>query len=382
MIRRFIPFSLWLALLTAGCGEKKPTVAAAPPVVRDVALVQAQRATIPDYVEAMGTARAAQTSQLSSQIVATITAIRAAEGQHVRKGDVLVVLDDAQQQAGLERAAAAVNAARQDIAASEADYNLAHSTLTRYQTLFDRKSVSPHEFDQVQARAKAATAHRAQAQAGLMQATAAEAQARSALGYTRIRAPFDGVITEKRADPGVLAAPGVPLLTIEDTRRFRMEVTVDEHDIALIRLGAPAKVVVDALGEFPGKIVQIVPAADPASRSFLVKVELPADARMRSGLSGQVRVNRGERQAITVPRDAVLDRGQLQAVYVVGQDKLANLRYVTLGKPAGAPQQTKTGFAGDPGQRVEVLAGLQEGEWLVAQPGDRELAGRRIEARP
>ena len=368
MIRRFIPFSVLLALLPAGCGEKKPTVAAAPAVVRDVALVQAQRATIPDYVDAMGTVRAAQSSQLSSQIVATITAMRATEGQHVRKGDVLVVLDDAHQQAGLERATAGVNAARQDIAASEADYNLANSTLTRYQTLFERKSVSPHEFDQVQARAKAAAAHRDQAQAGLKQATAAEAQARSALGYTRIRAPFDGVIAEKRADPGVLAAPGVPLLTIEDTRRFRMEVTVNEHDITQIRLGAPASVVVDALGEFPGKIVQIVPAADPASRSFLVKVELPADARLRSGLSGHVRVNRGERQAITVPREAVLDRGQLQAVYVVGQDKLANLRYVTLGKPAG--------------QRVEVLAGLQEGEWLVAQPGDRELAGRRIETRP
>lgn len=367
MMRKLIPFSLFLLLLVVGCNDKKQTVAAAPPVVHDVALVQAQRVTIPDYVEAMGTVRAAQTSQLSSQIVATITAIRATEGQHVRKGDVLIVLDDAQQRAALERATAGVNAAHQDIAASDADYNLANSTLARYQTLLERKSVSPHEFDQVQARAKAAAAHRDQAQAGLKQASAAEAQARSALGYTRIRAPFDGVITEKRVDPGALAAPGVPLLTIEDTRRFRMEVTVDEHDIGLIRLGAPAEVVVDAVGEIAGRTVQIVPAADPASRSFLVKVELPADPRLRSGLSGHARFNRGERPAITIPRDAVLDRGQLQAIYVVGPDKLANLRYVTLGKVSG--------------QRVEVLAGVQEGEWLIAQPGDRELAGRKIEAR-
>jgi RND family efflux transporter MFP subunit len=368
MTGRFIVFFWLLALSAAGCGGEKQTAAAVPPVVRDVTLVQSQRMTIPDYVKAMGTVHAAQTSQLSSQIVATITAIRVHEGQQVRKGDVLIVLDDAQQQAALERATAGVNAAGQDIAASEADYNLASSTLTRYQTLFERKSVSPHEFDQVQARAKAAAAHRDQAQAGLKQATAAEAQARSALGYTRIRAPFDGVISDKRVDPGALAAPGVPLLTIEDMRHFRMEANVDEHDIGVIHLQAPAGVVVDALGEFQGKIVQIVPAADPASRSFLVKVELPADARLRSGLSGHAHFNRGERQAITIPREAVLDRGQLQAVYVVGQDKLANLRYVTLGKPAGAPQQ------------VEVLAGLQPGEWVVAQPGDRELAGKRIEA--
>lgn len=369
MIRKSLPLSLLvLAFVAAGCGEKKQTVEAAPLAVHDVALVQAQRATIPDYVEAMGTVRATQTSQLSAQTVGTITAVRVTEGQRVHKGDVLIVLDDAQQKAAVERAAAGINAARQDIAASDADYNLANSTLTRYQQLFEKKSVSPHEFDQVQARAKAAAAHRDQAQAGLAQATAADAQARSALGYTRIHAPFDGVISDKRVDPGALAAPGVPLLTIEDTRRFRMEATVDEHDVAVIRLGASATVVVDALGEFPGKIAQIVPAADPASRSFLVKVELPADARLRSGLSGHVHFNRGKHQAITVPRDAVLDRGQLQAVYVVGQDKLANLRYVTLGKPEGA--------------NVEVLAGVQPGEWLVSQPGDRELAGRKIEPRP
>lgn len=143
MIRIFIPFSLLLALVAAGCGEKKQSVAAAPPVVHDVALVQAQRAAIPDNVEAMGTVRAAQTSQLSSQIVATITAVRATEGQHVRKGEVLIVLDSAQQQAGLERATAGVSAARQDIAASDADYNLANSTLTRYQTLFEKKVGQP-----------------------------------------------------------------------------------------------------------------------------------------------------------------------------------------------------------------------------------------------
>jgi multidrug efflux pump subunit AcrA (membrane-fusion protein) len=115
------------------------------------------------------------------------------------------------------------------------------------------------------------------------------------------------------------------------------------------------------------KVVQIVPAADPASRSFVVKLDLPANPALRSGLFGRAEFSRGEKQAITVPRSAVLDRGQLQSVYVVGERNLATLRYVTLG-PA-APD------------RVEVLSGLTAGETIVVDPAGRELAGKRVEVR-
>jgi len=98
-----------------------------------------------------------------------------------------------------------------------------------------------------------------------------------------------------------------------------------------------------------------------------VKVELPADARLRSGLFGRAHIARGQRQAILVPQSAVVERGQLQGVYVVGQDQVASLRYITLGQPVG--------------EQVEALSGLQGGERVVAGPGDRELGGKRVEAR-
>jgi RND family efflux transporter MFP subunit len=320
---------------------------------------------MPDYVEAVGTVRAQQTSQLSAQVVGTIVSIRAHEGQRVRKGDVLIVLDDAQQRAALERASAVVNSAQQDIAAADADYALANTTLGRYQNLYEKKSVSAHEMDEVQARTKSAAARRDQAQAGMAQARALQAQAKAELSYTRIRAPFDGVITSKLVDTGVLASSGTPLLTIEDTRHFRLEASVDEGDIRLIKMGASAPVAVDALDtELQGTIVQIVPAADPASRSFVVKLELPADPRLRSGLFGRVRFVRGERSAIVVPRAALLDRGQLQGVYVVGSDGEIALRFVTLGKPAG--------------DNVELLSGVAQGERLVASHEGRELAGKKV----
>jgi RND family efflux transporter MFP subunit len=326
-----------------------------------------QRATIPDWLEAVGTLQAAQTSQLASQIMGNIVEMRVQEGDHIRHGEVLAVLEDAQPRAAVQRALAAQNAAQQEIAAADSDYGLAQATFKRYQDLYNKKSVSPQEFDEMKAREQAASARRALAQAGLAQAQAALAQAQTTLSYTRVLAPFDGVVTEKRADPGTLASPGMPLLVVEDQRRFRLEASVDEGDIHLVKLGQAVPVTLDSLpgAQFSGRVTQIVPAADPASRSFIVKVELPADARLRSGLFGRAHIARGQRQAILVRRSAVVERGQLQGVFVLGEDHIAGLRYITLGNPVG--------------DQVEALSGLQGGEQVVAAPGDRELGGKRVE---
>lgn len=366
MMRRILFVLAFLAaLISLGCSDKKTPAAPTAEVVRDLSMLEAQRKTVPDSIEAVGTIRALQTSQLSAQISGVIASIRAQEGQRVRRGDVLIVLDDAQQRAALERASAAVNAAQQDIAAADADYGLQNATLTRYQSLYEKKSVSPHEMDEVQARQKSAGARRDQAQAGIAQARAMEAQARAGLSYTRIRAPFDGVITARLVDTGALASPGVPLITIEDTHRFRLEASVDESDIRFVTLGAGARVYVDGLGtDLSAKVVQIVPAADPASRSFVVKLELSPDARLRSGLFGRVRFPRGQREAIVIPRTALLERGQMHGVYVVAADGQIGLRYVTLGKPAG--------------DDVEILSGLSGGERLIGSPGSRDLAGKKV----
>ena len=111
---------------------------------------------------------------------------------------------------------------------------------------------------------------------------------------------------------------------------------------------------------------EIMPAADPASRSFLVRVELPSDPTLRSGLFGRAHFPRGERSALLIPREAVMERGQLQAVYVVDRNQIANLRYVTLGKPSA--------------EQVEVLSGLQAGEMIVADIGGGDLNGKKVES--
>ena len=352
----------------SSCSREQRSAEPSTETVRNIPLLTVQKSNASDLLEVVGTVHAAQTSDLASQMVGNIVAVRAHEGDRVQRGQVLVVIDDSQPRAAVDRATAAGVAAQKQLVAADSDLALAESTLKRYQNLYERKSVSPQEFDEIKARQQAALAHRDMAQAGQAQAKAALTQARTSLDYTRIRAPFDGVVTEKKADSGSLASPGMPIFTVEDVRRYRLEVTVNENDLRYVRTGQQVLFAIDALDNagLKGRVVQIVPAADPASRTFLVKIELPTDTRLRSGLFGRAQFSRGERQALLIPRSAVVERGQLQGVYVLDQNKVVSLRYITLGKPSGA--------------EVEVLAGLQDGERLVAQPGAVDLNGKRIEA--
>ena len=367
--KRRLSFLMLLAVVNlAGCSNEKTRTAPSPETVRNIPVLDVQQANVPDLLEAAGTVRAAQTSDAASQMMGNIVEIRAHEGDHVQRGQVLAVIDDSQPQAALDRATAAGLAAQQQLVGADFDLALAESTLRRYETLFEKKSVSPQEFDEVKARQQAALARRDMAKAGQAQAQAVLSQARTSLDYTRIRAPFDGVVTEKKADSGTLASPGMPIFTVEDVRRYRLEANVNENDLQYVRTGEQVSVVIDALDNagLKGKVVQIIPAADAASRAFLMKIELPTDARLRSGLFGRAQFSRGERQALMIPRSAVVERGQLQGIYVLDQNRVASLRYITLGKPSGA--------------EVEVLAGLQDGERLVAKPGAVDLNGKRVEA--
>lgn len=362
---------LFLMLLAvvglAGCSNEQTRTAPSPETVRNISVLAVQQANLPDLLEAVGTVRAAQTSDAASQMMGNIVEIRAHEGDYVQRGQVLAVIDESQPRAAVDRATAADLAAQQQLVGADSDLALAESTLKRYQTLFEKKSVSPQEFDEVKAHQQAALARRDIAKAGQAQAQAALSQASTSLDYTRIRAPFEGVVTEKKADSGTLASPGMPIFTVEDVRRYRLEATVNENDLRYVRTGQQVALVIDALDNvgLKGKVVQIVPAADVASRTFLVKIDLPTDTRLRSGLFGRAQFSRGERQALLIPRSAVVERGQLQGIYVLDQNRVASLRYITLGKPSGA--------------EVEVLAGLQNGERLVAKPGAVDLNGKRIE---
>ena len=359
------------AALMAGChgGET-----AQPAAIETVAarVVQSRQAEVPVILPATGTVHARETAQISAQVMGRIEQVLVREGDTVRAGQTLVVLDGAALHASFAQAQAGVLAAQNEEAAAESNANLAASTLVRYKQLEAEKSVSPQEMDEITRRAQAAQAELDAARAQTEAARAQANGARTMLGYTRIEAPFAGIVTARMADPGTMAAPGVPLLEVDRAGALQLQVTVDESAIAAVQTEMRTQVTADGIPEpLNGTVAEIVPAADPTSHSFLVKIDLPLSgqlpSQLRAGIFGSAEFSNGTRQAILVPRSAVVQRGALECAYVLDGQGIAQLRYVTLGAAHG--------------DSVEVLSGIAVGERLVDAPEDRDFAGKRVNAR-
>ena len=354
------------AALVTGCHGGGST---APVVLQTMQarVVQSQWQAVPVDLRATGTVRARQTAAVSAQVTGAILQVLVREGDAVRAGQSLVVIDGAALHASVEQAQAGVKAAESERSAVESDARLAATTLDRYRLLEAQKSVSPQEMDEVSRRADAAAARLAEIRAQVDGARAQESAARTMLGYTHLTAPFNGVVVSRLADPGTMASPGVPLLQIDQSGALQLQVTVDESAIGAVHKGMKSRISIDGATapEIAGVVSEILPAADAASHTFLVKIDLPASSLLRSGMYGAALFPSGVRQAIIIPRSAVVLRGSLPCAYVLDGHGVAQLRYLTLGERHGA--------------LVEVLSGLSAAEKIVDDPADRELAGKSIE---
>ena len=382
------------ALLVAACEKKQEAATEKPAVVSGIQTEIVQASSQSDYYEAVGTVRAKTNTVLSSKVVGSVIALHAREGDRVRAGQTLIEIDNRDARAQVNKSQAGVRSAQTGIeevdkniraaesakAVAETNQALAASTLKRYQVLRERKSVSPQEFDEVETKYKVAVVEVERADrmlqsvvarknmvfAHIDQAKADVAVAQVQVGYARIASPINGVVITKHAEVGSLATPGAPLLTIEDSN-YRLEASVEESQLRNIRLGATAMVTIDALGqeEMTGRVVEIVPTADPTSRSYTVKIELASKSLLRSGLFGKARFLSGERPSLTVPNKAILQRGQLSYVYAVDGSGIARMRLVTLGKQSG--------------DRVEVLSGLSNGERIVVDGTSLNKEGVKVQ---
>ncbi len=367
--RTMIVLLTMLAISTA-CGQKIEPGNTAPGIGQTIQapVAEAKISEEPFLYEAVATINARTASTISSKLMGTVQAVHVQEGDPVKKGDLLVTIDSSTVTAQLDQAEAGLRAARRaessaissrDAARAAAD--LAVATYKRYQRLLEENSVSKQEYDEIESRSRQARAAQAQAEAmveasrsRVQQAEAAVQQASIAKRDAKVTAPYDGLVVSKMVDEGDLAAPGTPMLTIEQEGLFCADLVLPERHIQSVKIGMPVKVKVPALGdlEATGHVGRIIPAADAQSRSFELKVGMPEGLDLKSGMFARVFIPVGGTGILLVPETAVKTEGQLTGVYIVDDGNVARFRLVRAGKTYA--------------DRIEIISGLRDGQRYVS----------------
>lgn len=357
-------------VLLAGCGDRKhavqPGTAAPVSFVKGATVETVTSAEIPETIEVAGTVRARTSAVVSTRIPGTISVLRVREGDRVKKGQLLAQLDAQENQANAAFAVAGIDEAQRGLDEAISRKKLADTTFERFQKLFNEQAVSRHEFDVRQSERDLAQQGVARAEARLRQAREGSRAASTMSDYTRIVAPISGVITSKQADLGTSVFPAQPLMTIEDEGTYQLELAIPESMAAKVKAGTKVQVTLGTAGaSFASQISELVPAADPGSRTFIAKVTL-TQKNLKSGLFGRGMIAVGSTtHGVTLPKKALVERGALTSVWILDKDNIARMRLVKSGKAVG--------------DKVEILSGLSDGERVVVNGGEKVTEGAKVE---
>lgn len=349
---------LVLPMLLAGCGADEPSGPPEPPAV-SLPLTVARLEEAPGGDMASGTVEADDRVRLLAQNAGVLRAPDLHEGQAVRRGQILATIDPRQTDATVRRARAALEAALSEQQNADAD-------VARDAPLAQSGALAGDAYRKELLRAKAAAA-------GAEQARAALAAAAASGSDNSIESPIDGVVVARHLRDGELAMPGAPVATVESSRRLVFRFAAPLASLQAFKPGSVAPVWLDRpeSGPVEGRVRAVVPSADPATRRYTVEVALPHDGVTTAGMFGRVRLPStgpgGDGRMVTAPAAAVVERGGLSGVFVVGPDRRATFRWVRLGERAG--------------DRVGVLSGLGAGETIVARADARLRDGARVNGR-
>lgn len=340
-------------LLLGGCSEKtgQDEAEIQRRTITGVETVAAAFKTFPESIEAAGTVKAATIGAVSSKVMGTVTSVMVKEGQRVKKGQVLLTIDDsdiAQKVAGAE---AAHKEASFGLESARRQAELTEATYQRYANLFKANAISRQEFENITLQRDSARLNLSGMEASVRRARAGAEEARVYKGYARVVAPFAGVVSEKKIDEGSMTGPGTPLIIIEDDSAFVLEASLDGRLAGLIRPGMDLRASVDNK-EYKARVTEVIPSIDAATRTFLIKASIKGEG-LRTGLYAKVTMPGVQRQALTVPAASIVSKGQLTGVYTV--DKKGVVTY-TLVRTAGA-------YDGE----VEVISGLTEGDQVISK---------------
>ena len=322
---------LTLAALVSGCGAK-PNQARQPaesiPAV-NVGVQPLSTQAREEYEEVVGTVRARLRATLESRVAGQIVELPVSLGQQVKAGDLIARLSAPEIQARLDSAKAGVD--------------LAEKEWKRSSSLFEQQATTRVEYEAAEARRSLALA--------------ALTEAKTMLGYMEIVAPFSGRITRKYVDRGDLANPGKPLVDLDDPATLEIEAFVPENLASSLEIGTSLSVQSkEGSKNLRAKVSELAPAADPVTRTLLVRAEFPVSTELGSGQFVRLLMPSGKQEYLRVPVSAVVHRGQLDVIYTV-KEKKARMHLVRLGRISGG--------------QVEVLSGLPAaGEVVITGAGE------------
>ncbi|MBN1567833.1 MAG: efflux RND transporter periplasmic adaptor subunit [Acidobacteria bacterium] len=385
---------LSMLALQLGCGEKRTDSNAPGGKPAQVHVIAIQHESIPAFFAAPGTVQARNRIALSSQINGFVREMRVRVGDSVKPDQILAVLDarDAESQKSLAQAAiveaqAALSEAQQGYkaagerrSAAQSVMQLAAQTFQRYEKLFESRSVSPQEMDEVRTRRDAAAAELAssesmaaaaqerikQVEARIAQAKAQANRADVMVGWTQIKAPAAGRIVERSVDRGTAIFPGTPLMVIESTARPQVLADLPAQHAHQLQIGKAVRLRGSDTGQmFEGRIAEIVPLSNPATHSTQFKVDVSADFSMPNGHFIKVEVPVGSRDAVLVPRHAIRQTGQLMGLFVLDSDSIARFRLIK-----AVPYDA---------ERLEVLSGIESGERILVELNHTIVDGTPVE---
>jgi RND family efflux transporter MFP subunit len=317
-------------------GQSPLAADANPPA--DTAVVE--KRLVDDILAWPGTVKSRTVANIAPKITARILEIKVHAGAKVKKGDALARLDERDVKAQESAALAALASANAQASRAKADEQ-------RTRSLYDKEAATRESFDAAVARLK-------EAQAAVSQAHSAVTEIRTHLSDANLVAPFDGVVVKRFKEPGDMALPGVPVVSLQTSQGLRLEADVPNTCAGRYSIGSDVKVRIDTLGvTTQGQIDEISPEVDPQTRTQLIKVTLPAIESLQPGYFGWLEQSCGQHEALLIPANAVQRIGQLEVVRILSDGRQLT-RHVRTGKTFG--------------DQIEVISGLHAGETVLTHP--------------
>lgn len=344
-----------LALLTSGCTSHKAEIKR--PIVSGVKMQTVSLSKTDDFYETSATVNSKTNSIVSSMITGRVTSLRVKEGDRVKAGQLLLTIDSRDTAQKALGAQAGVNEAMKGLQSADQSRNLVNKTYYRYKNLYNEKVMTKQEFDQIETQKNIAEIEYQKALAGVSRARAGLSEVGVYQSYAKVTAPISGIVVQKNIDFGSTAIQGMPLFTIETPSTLELTANINESLLNKVKAGMP--VYLESNGKnISSKITTVIPSIDPMTRTFKVKIALSG---LSSGQYIKVKIPVAKKEALLVPQNTIVQKGQLTGVYTVDDKNIISYRLIRTGKTNG--------------NNIEVLSGLNNGEKIITSGLEKAVDG-------